>query len=131
MVTNPVLPKSGYTPKTKSVMEAFMKILGRPMSPTHMECYDGIWIMAEAIKKAASTDPDKIIEALRATNWNGTRGKYYFHLENDPGWKFQQWPEAPIYLAQYNEVGQKPEDAPVLWPRNMATSEKLYLTPPK
>lgn len=46
--------------------------------------YDSMHIMAEAIDKAGSTDPDAIIEALRETNYDGLTGTTTFDDQRNP-----------------------------------------------
>ena len=70
-----------------------------------------------------------IIGALETSKWDGTRGQYAFSTSHDPDWTYHQFVEAPLYLLQYDKVGQKPEDAPVIWPQNLATVPYLYKKP--
>lgn len=46
--------------------------------------YDTTHILADAIERAGSTDPDKIIEALQATNYSGLTGTTTFDEERNP-----------------------------------------------
>jgi branched-chain amino acid transport system substrate-binding protein len=94
-----------------------------------MEGYDGIMVIAEAIKAAGSADRGKIVEALRSLKWEGTRGTIHFPAKTEPAWAFQQWPEVPIFVIQYDKADQLPENAQILWPRAQATTDKLVLTP--
>src|SRR3546814_16713175 len=68
-------------------------------------------VIAEAIKAAGSADREAIQEALRKLEWNSTRGKIYFPQTAEPAWKFQQWPEVPIFVIQYSAPNQTPTDA--------------------
>jgi branched-chain amino acid transport system substrate-binding protein len=86
-------------------------------------------VIAEAIKAANSAEPAKIVEALRSIKWEGTRGTIHFPQTKDPAWAFQQWPEVPIFVIQYSEPDQRPENAQILWPKSQATTDKLYATP--
>ena len=86
-------------------------------------------VIAEAIKASGGTDRGKITEALRSLRWEGTRGTIYFPAKTEPAWAFQQWPDVPIFVIQYDQAKQLPEDAQILWPRSQATSDKLLLTP--
>jgi len=36
---------------------------------------------------------------------------------------------APVALVQYNKVGQDAEDAPIVWPRDIADVKYTYLKP--
>ena len=50
-------------------------------------------------------------------------------LSHSPDWNYHQFVDAPLYLLQYDKVGQKPEDAPVIWPRSLATVSYTYMKP--
>ena len=96
-----------------------------------MESYDALYVLVDAINRAGSTDGKAIIRALETSKWIGTRGQYAFSTTHDPDWTYHQFVEAPLYLLQYDKVGQKPEDAPVIWPQNLATVPYLYKKPPQ
>jgi hypothetical protein len=85
--------------------------------------------VVDAIKRAGSTDPKAIIHALETSKWSGTRGQYAFSTSHSPDWAYHQYVDAPLYLLQYDKVGQKPEDAPVIWPRNLSTVPYTYKKP--
>ncbi len=130
VIGNPAgLPGKPDTPLSRSFSEAYQKATGRPANSVAMEGYDGIMVIAEAIKAAGSADRGKIVEALRSLKWEGTRGTIYFPAKTTPAWAFQQWPEVPIFVIQYDQADQLPENAQILWPRSQATSDKLLLTP--
>ena len=40
--------------------------------------------IADAVKRAASTDADKMVEALEKTDWEGTIGRTQFYGKDDP-----------------------------------------------
>lgn len=46
--------------------------------------YDSMYIMADAISRAGSTDSDKIIEAMKATNFKGLTGTTSFDEKRNP-----------------------------------------------
>jgi branched-chain amino acid transport system substrate-binding protein len=130
MIANPAgLPGKPDTPLARSFAEAFQELAGRPANPVALEGYDGIMVLAEAIKAANSAEPQKITEALRDLRWEGTRGTIHFPQTKEPAWAYQQWPEVPIFVIQYDQVDQLPQDAQILWPRNLATTDQLLLKP--
>jgi branched-chain amino acid transport system substrate-binding protein len=94
-----------------------------------MESYDGLYLLADAIKRAGSTDPDGIIHALETTKYVGVRGQYSFATDHDPPWHYHQFMQAPLTLIQYDKINQTVNDAPILWPRKFATAKELYMTP--
>ncbi|HLW46866.1 MAG TPA: ABC transporter substrate-binding protein [bacterium] len=126
---NPGLPKAKWNAKTKAFVAAFEGRFHSATTPQSMESYDAAYIVADAIKRAGSTDPKAIIHALETSKYSGTRGQYAFSTSHSPDWAYHQYVDAPLYLLQYDKVGQKPEDAPVIWPRNLATVPYTYKKP--
>jgi len=139
VVTQIGLPPSAYNEVTKRENEKFEQKYGRLMNATVMEAYDSFMLMCEAIKKAGSTDPDKMIDALENIKWTGMRGEYYFPYgsknpvpADKPAYMWHQWPDVSEYLFQYTEVGQKPEDGTVIWPPKWSQLPKgQYFVPVK
>ena len=130
VIGNPAgLPGKPDTPLSRTFAAAYQESTGRPANSVAMEGYDGIMVIAEAIKAAGSADRGKITEALRNLKWEGTRGTIYFPAKTEPAWAFQQWPEVPIFVIQYDQPDQLPENAQILWPSSQATTDKLLLTP--
>jgi len=127
----PGLPKSGWNNKTRAFYAAFQKRFNSPPTPQAMESYDAEYILVDAIRRAGSTDPKAIIRALEKTNWVGTRGPYSFSTGHTPDWAYHQFMGAPVHLVEYDKVGQTPDDAAVIWPRNVATVKTIYLRPAK
>ncbi|MFQ5785095.1 MAG: ABC transporter substrate-binding protein, partial [Alphaproteobacteria bacterium] len=117
------------TPLSRSFGAAYKEMTGRPANAVSMEGYDGVMVIAEAIKAAGSADPAKITETLRKLRWEGTRGTIYFPQKTEPAWAYQQWPDVPIFVIQYDKPNQLPENSQILWPRSLATSDKLLLRP--
>jgi branched-chain amino acid transport system substrate-binding protein len=71
------------TPKTKPFAAAFTKKFGHAPAYTGYTAYDDVYIIAEAIKRAGSTDPDKMVAELEKTNFEGTIGRIKFYGKND------------------------------------------------
>lgn len=130
VIGNPAgLPGKPDTPLSRTFGAAYEKKFGRPANAVAMEGYDGIMVIAEAIKAAGNADPKAIQTQLRKMRWNGTRGPIYFPDTKEPKWKFQQWPEVPIFVIQYTKSKQTPSNAAILWPRSQATTDKLLFKP--
>jgi len=130
VIGNPAgLPGKPDTPLSRTFGAAYQKKFGRPANAVSMEGYDGIMVIAEAIKAAGSADPKAIQAQLRKLRWNSTRGTIYFPDTKEPKWKFQQWPEVPIFVIQYTKPKQSPSDAAILWPRAQATTDQLLMKP--
>ncbi|MCB9946992.1 MAG: ABC transporter substrate-binding protein [Rhodospirillaceae bacterium] len=130
VIGNPAgLPGRPDTELSRAFATAFEERFGRPANAVAMEGYDGIMVIAQAIMAQQSAEPAAIIEGLRATDWEGTRGRIYFPQDTDPAWAFQQWPEVPIFVIQYTEPNQTPAEAAILWPRSQATVDEIVLRP--
>jgi len=123
------LPKSADNDVAKAFKAAFQKKFNAAPSPQSLENYDAMLVLADAIKRANSTDGKAIIAALEKTDIVLGRGKYTFSTGHDPDWAYHQFMEAPVALVQYDKVDQDAEDAPIVWPRNVATSKEIYMKP--
>jgi len=69
-------------PEVKAFEAAFRKATGKDPQNMHGYGYDGIMLVADAIRRAGSTDKEKIREAMQKTNYAGVMGakgmKYSF-----------------------------------------------------
>lgn len=100
-----------------------------------MEAYDSVWLMADAIERAAGTDdPDAIVAALEATDIDLSQGHYYFTYgshnptipDDVPAYMWHQWPVPVVTVMQYFEEGQSGLDAAVVYPENYQTHGTSY-----
>jgi branched-chain amino acid transport system substrate-binding protein len=123
------LPKNAWNDKTKAFVAAFKKKYNQPPSPQAIENYDAMLVLADAIQRAKSTDGKAIIAALEKTDIVLGRGRYTFSTSHDPDWSYHQFMNAPVALVQYDKVGQDAEDAPIIWPRDIADVKYMYLKP--
>jgi len=117
------LTPSNYNDTTKRVDEAYRAQFDRPAPSYALATYDSVYIMAEAIERAGSTDPDAIIAEIEATDRTLAQGHYYFPYgmnnpvpADQPAWMWHQWPDAAVVIQQYFEFGQDPDDAAVVFP---------------
>jgi branched-chain amino acid transport system substrate-binding protein len=69
-------------PQVKAFEAAYRKANGKDPFNLHGYGYDGMMMVAEAIKKAGSTDKEKIREAMQSVEYEGVMGakgmKYHF-----------------------------------------------------
>lgn len=130
VVANPAgLPGRPDTEISRAFNKAYEERFKRPPNAVSMEGYDGIMVVAEAIKAKGSANPADIQEGLRALTWEGPRGSITFSDKTEPAWAFQQWMGVPIYVIQYTEPNQSPSDAAVLWPEADKTVDTLLMKP--
>lgn len=97
--------------------ESYVKAFGGP--PTDYKSrsiFDSILIAADAINRAKSTDPDKLVDALEKTELLVTRGTAKFGMEKGgPG--FHQW-QPPMLVIQWQNKEQV-----VVYPPEAATGK--------
>ena len=90
---------AAYTAKTKNEPNRLL-----------LQGADSVFLIAEAIKTANSTDPDAMIKALEGIKWTGTRGPISFSTEKS-GFNYHQWLEVPYVTFQFTAVKQSVADA--------------------
>ena len=77
-------PGVAVTPKSVPFAEAFKKKFGNYPSYAGYTAYDEVYYIADAVKRAGSTDADKLVAALETTDWEGTIGRVQFYGKDDP-----------------------------------------------
>ncbi|MGD0026206.1 MAG: ABC transporter substrate-binding protein [Xanthobacteraceae bacterium] len=101
-------PKMAMPPIGKKVAAAYTAKTHNEPNRLLFQSADSLFLLAEAIKTAKSTDPDAMIKALEAIKWEGTRGVVTFSTE--PGYKYHQWIDIPYITFQITAVKQPMED---------------------
>ncbi|MGA8614587.1 MAG: ABC transporter substrate-binding protein [Xanthobacteraceae bacterium] len=77
-------PDVAVTPKTLPFVAAFVKRFGNTPSYCGYTAYDEVYYLADAIKRAGSTDSDKLVDALEKTDYVGTIGRVQFKGKDTP-----------------------------------------------
>jgi branched-chain amino acid transport system substrate-binding protein len=77
-------PGVAVTPKSIPFAEGFKTKFGNYPSYAGYTSYDEVYYIADAIKRAGSTDADKLVDALEKTDWEGTIGRVQFYGKDDP-----------------------------------------------
>jgi branched-chain amino acid transport system substrate-binding protein len=80
-VSGPDVP---VTAKSVPFTTAFNKKFGNFPSYAGYTSYDEVYYIADAVKRAGSTDADKLVDALEKTDWVGTIGRIQFYGKDDP-----------------------------------------------
>lgn len=109
------------TPKTVPFWNAFTAKFGRPPVYTAPGAYDALYLYAEAVERAKTTDPEKVVPELEKTKYLGTQGTYVFDDEHDvkPGPGFIN-----LLYVQWQENGKRV----IVWPKELANG-KMILPP--
>src|SRR6476659_887414 len=76
-------PGVGVTSRTLPFVAAFEKRYGHTPSYCGYTAYDQVYYIADAVKRAGSTESDKIVEALERTDFEGTIGRTQFLPKGD------------------------------------------------
>jgi branched-chain amino acid transport system substrate-binding protein len=77
-------PDVAVTPKSIPFAEGFKTKFGNYPSYAGYTAYDEVYYIADAVKRAGSTDADKVVDALEKTDWEGTIGRTQFYGKDDP-----------------------------------------------
>jgi branched-chain amino acid transport system substrate-binding protein len=77
-------PGVAVTPKTLPFVEAYQKKYGNVPAYSGYTSYDEVYMIAEAVRRAGSTDSDKLVEAMEKTDYVGTIGRVAFLPKGDP-----------------------------------------------
>jgi len=88
-------PGVAITPKTIPFVDAYTKRYGDSPSYAGFNAYDEVYYIADAVKRAGSTDPDKMVAALEKTDWVGTVGRIQFYGKDN------EFTHAMKYGTQY------------------------------
>ena len=76
-------PGVALSPTTIPFTEAYTKKFGASPAYDGYTTYDEVYYVTDAIKRAGSTDPDKVVDALEKTDYVGTVGRVQFYGKDD------------------------------------------------
>ncbi len=120
------LPSPKYPPSAK-FSKAFRVKYGKPVQAGHgvSPAYDSVYILAEAIERAASLDPDKVAAALEATNHRGAQGLVHFHRGHQAVFGDDPAQDSAACLVQWQAPGKRV----IIYPPRIAEGQ-IMLRPP-
>lgn len=104
----------GLTDRGKRMSADFERQYRREPTFVALEGYDAILVLADAFDDAGTTEPDKVLKALRQVRQEGTRGTITF-LTEPTGVVHQQWKWPPVSVVAYTSAHQTLSRAHVLW----------------
>jgi len=116
-------PNVAVTPKSVPFAEAFRKKYGNYPSYAGYTSYDEVYYIADAVKRAGSTDADKLVDALEKTDWEGTIGRVQFYGKDDPFTHSIKYGKGLItgLMLQWQDGKQVS-----VWPKEIAKSELKF-----
>jgi branched-chain amino acid transport system substrate-binding protein len=116
-------PDVAVTPKTLPFVKAFKAKYGNFPSYCGYTSYDEVYYIAEAIKRAGSTDPDQLVDALEKTDYVGTIGRVQFKGKDSPNpHALKVGPDTITGLMLQWQDGKQVN----LWPANVANGKLRF-----
>ncbi len=111
------IPVEKYPPATK-FYDAYQKKFGQPMEAGHgpAPSYDSVYILAEAIERAGSLDPDKVSEEIKKTDRQGVIGRIKFNDGNQVVYGNDPNQTALGCVSQWTEDGKRV----IVYPQSIA-----------
>jgi len=103
-------PKMQLPELGKKVAQAYTAKTKNEPNRLLFQAADSVFVIAEAIKAANSTEPDAMIKALEGMKWTGARGTLTFSTEKS-GYKYHQWLDVPYVTFQLTAVKQPIADS--------------------
>jgi branched-chain amino acid transport system substrate-binding protein len=105
------------TPVAKEFQDAYVKKFGKePTDYKSRSMFNTLLIAADAINRAGSTDPDKLVEALEKTDLTVCSGQVKFGTEKG-SYRYHQW-QPPMLIIQWQDKKQV-----VVYPKEAATGQ--------
>ncbi|WP_339031539.1 ABC transporter substrate-binding protein [Bradyrhizobium symbiodeficiens] len=116
-------PGVAVTPKSVPFAEAFKKKFGNYPSYAGYTAYDEVYYIADAVKRAGSTDADKLVDALEKTDWEGTIGRVQFYGKDDPFTHSIKYGKGLItgLMLQWQDGKQV-----AVWPKDVAKADVKF-----
>ncbi len=116
-------PDSAITPFTRPFTEAYLKRFRLLPVYSGYSTYDTLHLIAEAITRAGSTEADKMVTALEATDHLGTMGRFKFYGRDDRfTHAIEYGPDlVPGVMIQWQNAKLK-----TIWPLKYATAKVSF-----
>jgi branched-chain amino acid transport system substrate-binding protein len=113
-------PGVAVTSKSVPFADAFQKKFGNFPSYAGYTAYDEVYMIADAVRRAGSTDPDKMVDALEKTDWEGTIGRIQFYGKDDQFTHGLRYGKGFItgLVSQWRDGKQIP-----VWPKEVASGK--------
>ena len=116
-------PDVAVTPKTIPFAKAYQAKYGNIPGYAAYQAYDDVFMWADAIKKAGSTDPDKMVAAMEQTDYVGTIGRITFLPKDNAFAHGMRIGEG--YITGLMVQWQKGNPVTV-WPEKVATGKMVF-----
>jgi len=113
-------PDSAITPQTVPFTQGYLKRYGLLPAYCGYSSHDMIYVLAEAIARAGSTEADKLVTGLEATDHVGTIGRIKFYGREDRFTHAMEYgiDRVPGVIMQWQKANMK-----TIWPLKYATAK--------
>jgi branched-chain amino acid transport system substrate-binding protein len=100
---------SRKVPRSMAFYDAYERSYGRPMEAGHgpAPAYESVYILAEAIERANSLEPEELVKALEQTDRDGVIGRIKFHKGHQVVFGKNPETEAVACLFQWTDGGKR------------------------
>ena len=120
-------PGQPLTARGKAFVKQFREKYGQEVNRLALQGADCMFVIADAIKAAGTTDADPLIKAMQKGTFEGTRGEIKFSSE--PGIFFQQWKETPNVIFQFTKTRQPVADTQIIGGSTMSFDVSKLVKP--
>src|ERR1700754_1507530 len=116
-------PGLAVTEKSVPFANAFKAKFGNFPSYAGYTSYDEVYFIADAVKRAGSTDADKLVGGLEKTDWEGTIGRIQLFGKDDPFTHSIKYGKGLItgLMLQWQDGKQS-----AVWPKDVATVDVKF-----
>ncbi|MDQ7781893.1 MAG: ABC transporter substrate-binding protein [Desulfomonilaceae bacterium] len=114
------IPTSKYAP-AQEFYDKYIKKYGVPMEAGHgpAPSYDAVYILAEAIERAGTLDPDKLVDEIKKTDRQGVIGRIKFDEGHQVVYGDDPTETAAACVWQWTEDGKRV----IVFPQPLAEGE--------
>ncbi len=116
-------PDVAITEKTIPFAKAFKAKYGNYPSYAGYTAYDEVYYIADAVKRAGSTDSEKLVDALEKTDYTGTIGQIKFHPKGD---KFAHGLVVGPDTINGLLLQYQGDEQVAIWPKKLAKGEPKF-----
>jgi branched-chain amino acid transport system substrate-binding protein len=115
---------SSKVPQSVTFFNKYKQTYGTPIQSGHgvAPAYESVYILAEAIERAGSLDPDAIVAELKKTDRMGVMGRVRYNETNQAVYGLNPKEEAVGAVIQWTEDGKRK----IIFPPTLATG-KIHL----
>jgi branched-chain amino acid transport system substrate-binding protein len=112
---------SSKVPKSKDFYNKYKRIFGKEIQGGHgiAPSYESVYILAEAIERAGSLDPDTIVAELKKTDRMGVMGRIRFDEGNQAIYGFDPGETAMGAFFQWTDNGKRV----IIFPQSIAETK--------